>query len=69
MNTKPDALKLASVPIFERSIGWQADATATLKEQAAEIERLKAENAALKREAYTWWTAARDATKADTDNQ
>jgi hypothetical protein len=65
MNTKPDALKLASVPIFERSIGWQADATATLKEQAAEIEQLKAENAALKREAYTWWAAARDATNDD----
>lgn len=42
MNTKPDALKLASVPIFDRSIGWQADATATLKEQAAEIARLTA---------------------------
>lgn len=38
---KPDALKLASVPIFERSIGWQADATATLKEQAAEIRHLR----------------------------
>jgi len=30
----------------------------------AEIERLRAENAALKREAYAWWEAARDAAKA-----
>lgn len=30
----------------------------------AEIERLRAENSALKREAYAWWEAARDATKA-----
>ena len=36
-----DALKLASVPIVDRSIGWQADATATLKAQAAEIAALK----------------------------
>ncbi len=28
----------------------------------AELERLRAENAALKREAHAWWTAARDAT-------
>jgi hypothetical protein len=33
------------------------------------LEQLKAENAALKREAYTWWAAARDATKAETDNK
>ena len=31
----------------------------------AELERLRAENAALKREAYAWWEAARDATKAE----
>ena len=31
----------------------------------AEIERLRAENAALKREAYAWWEAARDAAKAE----
>ena len=31
----------------------------------AEIERLRAENAALKREAHTWWAAARDAAKAE----
>ncbi len=30
-------------------------------------ERLRAENAALKREAHTWWEAARDATKAETE--
>lgn len=30
-----------------------------------EIERLRAENAALKREAHTWWAAARDAAKAE----
>lgn len=43
MTTKPDALNLASVPIFERGIGWQADATATLKEQAAEIATLRSQ--------------------------
>lgn len=32
-----------------------------------DIERLQAENAALKREAHAWWTAARDATKAETE--
>ncbi len=32
-----------------------------------DIERLTAENAALKREAHTWWAAARDATKAETE--
>lgn len=47
MNTKPDALKLASVAIFDRGIGWQADATATLKEQAAEIAALRADVARL----------------------
>ena len=31
----------------------------------AELERLRAENAALKREAHTWWAAARDAAKAE----
>lgn len=31
----------------------------------AELERLRAENARLAREAHTWWTAARDATKAE----
>lgn len=30
-------------------------------------KRLEAENAALKREAHEWWTAARDATKAETE--
>ena len=29
----------------------------------AELERLRADNAALRREAHTWWTAARDALK------
>lgn len=29
----------------------------------AELERLRAENARLAREAHTWWTAARDAEK------
>lgn len=28
---KDEALRLASVPIFERSISWQADATAEFK--------------------------------------
>lgn len=31
----------------------------------AELERLRAENAALNREAHAWWTAARDATLAE----
>lgn len=31
----------------------------------AEIERLRAENARLAREAHAWWTAARDATVAE----
>lgn len=29
----------------------------------AELKRLRAKNAALAREAHTWWTAARDAEK------
>jgi hypothetical protein len=33
-----------------------------------ELERLRAENAALKREAYAWWEAARDATKAERES-
>ena len=41
MNTKPDALKLARVPIVDRGIGWQADATQTLREQAVEIQQLR----------------------------
>lgn len=38
-----------------------------LSTQAAqdEIERLRAENARLAREAHAWWTAARDATVAE----
>ena len=35
------ALELAKVPFTDRSIGWQADATAMLKEQAAEIDALR----------------------------
>ena len=31
----------------------------------AELARLRAENAALKREAHTWWAAARDAAKVE----
>ena len=34
-----------------------------LKDAQAELERLRADNAALRREAHTWWTAARDAEK------
>jgi hypothetical protein len=37
-----DALKLASVPIVDRGIAWQADATAALKAQAARIAELEA---------------------------
>ena len=32
-------------------------------EAATELERLRADNAALRREAHSWWTAARDALK------
>ena len=35
----------------------------TKLEAQAELERLRADNAALRREAHTWWTAARDAIK------
>lgn len=34
-----------------------------LKAAQAELERLRADNAALRREAHSWWTAARDALK------
>lgn len=34
---------------------------------AERLAALEAENAALKREAHAWWTAARDATKAETE--
>lgn len=34
-----------------------------MKDAQAELERLRADNAALRREAHTWWTAARDALK------
>lgn len=42
----------------EVALQWAAGAQ-------AEIERLRAENAALRREAHAWWTAARDATVAE----
>lgn len=35
---------------------------AALKEALTEIDRLRADNAKLAREAHTWWTACRDAT-------
>jgi len=41
------ALKLAEVPIVSRGMGWQSNATATLREAAAELERLRAREAAL----------------------
>lgn len=47
-------------------MGWSQD-PGLLREAAAEIERIRTENAALKREAHTWWEAARDATKAETE--
>jgi len=40
MSKQPEALRLASVAIFDRGIGWQADAT-------AELIRLHALNAEL----------------------
>jgi hypothetical protein len=33
----------------------------------AELQRLRADNAALRREAHAWWEAARNATKAETE--
>lgn len=41
MHERPTALELAKVPLTDRGIGWQADATAVLKEQAAEIAALR----------------------------
>ena len=43
-------------------MGWSPD-PALLRDAADEIDRLRANNAALAREAHTWWTAARDAEK------
>jgi len=43
MHERPTALELAKVPLTDRGIGWQADATAVLKEQAAEIAALRAD--------------------------
>lgn len=42
-----------------------ANITVEVSTQAAqaELERLRADNAALRREAHAWWTAARDAMK------
>lgn len=48
-HTPETALALAGVAIFNRGIGWQADATATLKTLAAEVELLREENADLRR--------------------
>lgn len=42
-------------------MGWSPD-PALLREAAEEVERLRAQNARLGREAHTWWTACRDAT-------
>jgi hypothetical protein len=41
------ALKLAEVPIVSRGMGWQSNATATLREAAAELDRLRAREDAL----------------------
>jgi hypothetical protein len=41
MHERPTALELAKVPLTDRGIGWQADAPAVLKEQAAEIAALR----------------------------
>ena len=41
-------------------MGWSPD-PALKREAADELERLRAENAALKREAYTWWQLAASA--------
>lgn len=45
-------------------MGWSPD-PALLREAADELERLRAHNAKLAREAHAWWTAARDATVAE----
>lgn len=47
-------------------MGWSPN-PALKREAADEIERLRTENAALKREAHAWWEAARNATKAETE--
>mgnify|MGYP000308327198 CR=1 FL=1 len=49
MSTTTEALRLARVPIVDRGIGWQADATATLKMQAAQIDMLLADVMMLKK--------------------
>jgi len=37
----PEALRLADVPICQRSLEWQSNATAELRRQHTEIERLR----------------------------
>ena len=43
-HTPETARALATVAIFDRGVSWQADATAALKNLAAEVERLREEN-------------------------
>lgn len=54
------------VDLGAEGMGWSPD-PALLREAADELKRLRTENAALKREAYTWWqlaaTAPRDERK------
>ena len=42
-----EALRLADVPITSRGMLWQSNATATLREAAADLARLRASDAAL----------------------
>jgi len=39
----PEALRLADVPICQRSLEWQSNATAELRRLYAEVERLRAD--------------------------
>jgi hypothetical protein len=40
MTTQPEALRLAAVPIFERSITWQSQATMELRRLHAQRDAL-----------------------------
>ena len=41
MSNQPEALRLAAIPIFERSITWQSQATIELRRLHEENGRLK----------------------------
>ena len=43
MTTQPEALRLAAIPIFERSITWQSQAAIELRRQHGEIKSMRTE--------------------------